>query len=222
MAVERLRALAVVEPIAQGHEQAAVAPEHQARAPVVIARGILVLREDAAHVLEAQAVDVEPRARHGGARSPRGRLGVGEHDQAVTVEVGRERNVEQAALPARMDLGHAGDGFRHPPCRIDDAHPPRALGHQHATVGEEGERPRTLQTARDLGHAQRPRLARIHHAGRASERGVHAAGGEHAGEQRDAQRCARARARKFANFAILHRVISPGYCAPHHAPRICR
>ena len=224
MAVERLGALAMVEAVAQGHEQASVAREHQARAPVVVARGVLVLREDALHALQAQAVDVEPRARHRGTRAARGRLGVGEHDHAVTGEVWPEHDVEQAALPARMDRGDTGDGFRDAPVRIDDAHAPGALGHQEATVGQEGERPGALQAARDLRDAQRARLARVQHAVGGSARGERAAGGERADHQRDTQQTARtlAHARKFANLAILHRVISPGSAAAHHAPRLCR
>jgi hypothetical protein len=58
----------------------------------------------------------------------------------------------------------------------------------------------------------------------AARGGERAACGERTDHQRDAQQTARtlAHARKFANLAILHRVISQGSAAAHHAPRLCR
>ena len=69
-------------------------------------------------------------------------------------EIGRERNVEQTALPRRIDRRHAGSGADTSPSRVDDPNPARAFGHQHPSIGKERE---SSRDRRDRSRRSQPR-----------------------------------------------------------------
>ena len=84
--------------------------QDEARAEMVALSAGRLLAEDHLHVLEAAAVALEHElgARDAGAvLAVVARLGVGEIDDAAGGEVGRQQDVEQAALAAGGDLRHA-------------------------------------------------------------------------------------------------------------------
>ncbi len=72
--------------------------------------------------------------------------GIRQIHQAILREFGVQRDVEQPALADGGDRGHALDRPRvEPAVGGDDAQSPRALGHQQAAIGEEGEAPRVVE-----------------------------------------------------------------------------
>ena len=78
-----------------------------------------------------------------------GVLGVAEIDGAIFCEIAAEHHVHQAGLALRVDLRHAGERRRQFAAARDDAHAAGPLGHQHAAVGQKGERPGMHQAAGD-------------------------------------------------------------------------
>jgi len=160
--VQILRTVTETVAVAQRDEEIAVAPENQSRTPVVAARRGLVLCKDDLHFAQLQCVAVQHCARHGGACPvPRG-LCKGKEDRAVRCKRRTEHNIKQAALSARVHIGHTRNRRRHRALWRHDAHAPRALGHQHATIGQKSQRPGRLEPAchyrdpyraRCLGHA---------------------------------------------------------------------
>ena len=83
-------------------------------------------------------------------------------DQRVLREARMQRDVEQTALPARDHLGHAFHrvGLQLA-VRTDNAQPPRPLGHKLASVRQECERPRVIQTPRDRHDPERLQFAAV-------------------------------------------------------------
>ena len=111
---------------------------------MVAARQRPVLTEDHLDVVELAVVG-KRRARHRGARAAAGRLGEAEIDHLVLREAAVEHDVVQAALAGRHDLRHALQRRGQLAVRRHDPHAAGPLGHQHAAVRQEGQRPRMRQ-----------------------------------------------------------------------------
>src|SRR5687767_13755897 len=79
--VKVLRTVAVVEAISEGHEEAAVAGEDQARSPMIAARWILGLPEDDTDI--AERVPVQHRPGHRGPAAGAGGFGEAEENGPV-------------------------------------------------------------------------------------------------------------------------------------------
>ena len=136
--------------LAHGEEQVAVLALRDAAAEVVAARQRAVLAEDDLDVVEpGRALVGERCARERGTAAAGRRLGEAEVDRAVAAVVAIEHDVVQSALAAREHPRHAGERGRELAVLVDDAHAPRFLGDQHAAVGQEGQRPRIGEPARD-------------------------------------------------------------------------
>ena len=76
-------------------------------------------------------------------------LGKRQIDEAVLLEAGIERDVEQSALAADRHLRHALDGRRQRAVTRNDTQPAGALGHQQAAIGQELEAPGMLEAFRE-------------------------------------------------------------------------
>src|SRR6266849_6392872 len=83
------------------------AVEHDAPAEMQAARGLRLLYEQHSQILQPLAVELG--ARELGARPALARTGVREVDEAVLGEARVQRDLEQAALPARVHARHAFD-----------------------------------------------------------------------------------------------------------------
>lgn len=92
---------------------------------------------------------LEPGARKCSAPAAVERLRVRKVDGAVLREVAVEDDVEQAALADRKYFRHVCERRRQLPVLRNNAHAARPLGHQHASAGQERERPGMNQA---LGH----------------------------------------------------------------------
>ena len=94
-------------------------------------------------------------ARDRGAGAAVARLGEAQVHEAVLGERRRQRDAEQAALAAGAHARHAA----HRPPRLavllDEQQLSRALGDEHAAVGQEREPPRVIESARDLDDGER-------------------------------------------------------------------
>ena len=101
------------------------------------AAGLRYGAEDHGRVLQTVIAEAGPRDRCRGAAFPR--LAERKIDEPAGCEIGRERDVEQAALPRRIHRRHARQRSRHIAFTRDDPNPARALGHQHPSVGKERE-----------------------------------------------------------------------------------
>src|ERR1700730_4628134 len=140
--------------LARGQEQRAVAGARDGRAEVKAAFDRGLLAENHFHVGELRLAALFEKAgacersaiRIGRARGP-ARLGEAEIDDAALFEIGREHDVEQAAPADRGDRGHAFDRRRQFSVMIENAEPPRTLGHEHAAVRQKGERPGMVESA---------------------------------------------------------------------------
>jgi len=132
------------------------AAEYQAAAEVRrgFHRGHLVV--DRLHAIDPRRRSVDqPASRDRGVVQPAvARLGVAPIDHPVRGEAGIERDVEQPALPARVDDGKPGDRRRQRTVVRDDAQTSGALGDEHPPVRQERETPRMLQSARDGLHVE--------------------------------------------------------------------
>ena len=106
--VQFLRTIAVVEAIPEGHEEVAVASEHQARSPVVATRRILGLSEDDPDI--AERVLVQYRPGHRGPAAAAGRFGEAEENGPVAGESGAGHHVQQASLTAGGTVGRFAIG----------------------------------------------------------------------------------------------------------------
>ena len=135
--------------IAERDEQIAVARLHHAAADVQAARDGPALTEDRVHRDQARrpAVLLQLRVRDRDAAAALGGFGVAEVDRAIGCEIAAEHHVHEAGLALRVDLRHAGERRRQLAGARDDAHAAGPLGHQHAAVGQEGERPGMHQAA---------------------------------------------------------------------------
>ena len=104
--------------------------------------------EDHLHLLEAASHRREstPRATLVPLPPSRGSA-VAPEDRAVGREGRAQRDVEQAALPARVDRRHAGDRRPDLAARGDDAQAPGLLGDEQVAVGQRLDRPRILEPA---------------------------------------------------------------------------
>jgi hypothetical protein len=129
-------------------------------------------------------------ARQRGAAAAVDRLGIGEIKDVVLREVAVEDDVEQAALAAGENRRHAGERLRQRAVARDDAQAAGSFGHQHAAVGQKGERPGMHQPAR---HGFDP-----HGAGRGLKRRVGRAG-RRGGDERDGD------SEDEAQHGVLHR-----------------
>ena len=168
MIAEILRLVARPVVVAERDEQVAVGGLRDAAAVVIAGGERAFLAEDHLHVAQARLrAVVEFAARHGGATAAAHALRIAEIDRAVAGVILVERDIEQAALAGRPHLRHAVHRRRELAAARDDAQPSRALGHQHASVGQEGEAPRRCEPARHRLDLER--------AGRGVERGACAA-----------------------------------------------
>jgi hypothetical protein len=96
------------------------------------------------------AVVLQPRAGdRDTAAAAVGALGVAEIDGVIGCEIAAEDHVHQAGLALRVNLQHAGKRRRQLAGARDDAQAAGPFGHQHAAVGQEGERPGMHQAAGD-------------------------------------------------------------------------
>ena len=102
---------------------------------------------------------------------------VGEVDVAVVGEVRMNRDLHHPGKAAGKDVvRHAGDGLVHQHAVANQAQVAAALGDQHVALGQERERPRTVDAADDDGDlhlgdqvgVHDPRLVRQFHAGKAA------------------------------------------------------
>lgn len=191
MAAEVLRRCLLL-PLAEPDIERAVAAEHQAGAEVAVAGDLRRLAEDHRDVVEPRRATVAHKAAAGdrGAGTALARLGVGEIDALAVGEIGVEGDVEEAALAARRDRRHTGDGVRKAAV-LDEPQPARPLGDEHRPVRQEGEAPGMVEAAHhllehrrmairrdDLGH----RRGRYEHGG--GQGGERAEGG-HVGSSAD-------------------------------------
>ena len=152
---EILRLVARTEMVARGEKEIVVRRLHDAAAEMIAARERAFLAEDDLHVVEpGRAFVHQPGAGKRGARAAVHRLGIAEIDGMVLRVAAVEHDVEQAALAGRENLRHAGERGRELAVRGDDAHAPRPLGHQHAAVGQEGERPGMIEARRHGFHRE--------------------------------------------------------------------
>jgi hypothetical protein len=142
--------------LADGDEQMALRVERQTRAEVLARIHERLGREDHLQVLE-------PPLAQPGARDPRAVAAVaggrvGEIDHPVRGESGIEGDVEQPALPARVDFRHALDRLRieHPVAHY--AHPSGALGNEDFPVRQERHAPRVLEAGHDRHDPERGML----------------------------------------------------------------
>ena len=137
------------EALARRDEELAVAREGEARAEMVAAGHLRLLPEDHRRALERRRRLVETTARDRGRGAALAGLGEGQIDEPARREIGRQRDVEKPALSLRVDARHAREGRRHLAVRRDEPQPARPLGHQHASVRQEGETPRVVEAAGD-------------------------------------------------------------------------
>ena len=139
-----------LEPLAHGQEHVALGRERDAAAEVLRPGDVGLLREQDLEAGQAIALQAPPPERR--CRAPlRPGAGVGEVDVAGLVEVRVERYVEEAALPLRVHGRRARDLVRELAVGAHDAEPPRPLGHEEPSVGEERHAPRALEVAVDDG-----------------------------------------------------------------------
>jgi hypothetical protein len=102
-----LRLLPIVEPVAHGDEERAVAPEDEPRPEMVAAPDFGLLPEDHLHIRQSFAV--EPTAHDRRACAPLARLGEREIDEPVAGEGGVDGDVQEPPLARGVDLRHPGD-----------------------------------------------------------------------------------------------------------------
>ena len=142
--------IGAVRALAERDVQHAVGAEREARAEVLRRRR----RSGSARKITRTCSRRAPVGRQHAARDAGGvaalaRLGVAPVDRAVGVERRAERDVEQAALAARVDRGQAGDRRADLARRRDDAHAPGLLGDEQVAAGQRLHRPRVLEPLRD-------------------------------------------------------------------------
>ncbi len=102
-----------------------------------------LLAEDDLDILERGVIGAEPAARDTRAiLLPAARFGKADIDQRSVAKVGETRHIEQTALIARIDSGHAGDrrcGER--ASAADEAQAPFTLGDERVAVRKKRNRP---------------------------------------------------------------------------------
>src|SRR5690606_40019841 len=99
-----------LEALAEGDEQLAVRRDYDPGTEMNIRPIGGLLTENDLNVLQPWSVVPFDAARAGDRRAIAAafeRLGVGKIDRARRLEIGRERDIEQTALPLREHLGHA-------------------------------------------------------------------------------------------------------------------
>ena len=102
------------------------------------------------HVIELIAF--ERAARYFGANAFVVTGGIRKVDKIVFGELRMQHHIHQSALAHGGHGRHAADGLRIEfEIAADHAQPPGAFGHQHAAVGQEGERPGVRQAFRKRG-----------------------------------------------------------------------
>ena len=139
--------------------------DHDARPVMHVIARRRILDEDVRHLGQLRPILRQPspcRRRDGAAPD---RLGIGPVDHAVLGEIGRDRHVEEAALPAVVDLGDAGDGARQAALGRHHPHRARPLCHKPVAPRQRGDAPRIVQPLgegrhrhRRRGQGRRPRL----------------------------------------------------------------
>jgi hypothetical protein len=107
---------------------------------VVAARRRAFLAKDNAHVVKVRCrAHLEPRPRD---RDTAAGVGIeAEIYGLVLRKAAVERDVKHTGLPVRRDRRHAAERSRQFSVAVDDAHAAGPFGHQHAAVGQKGERP---------------------------------------------------------------------------------
>ena len=141
-------------------------PEHQPAAEVQRRGERRRLVEDDLDVLDLRrrAVDELAARDRGVVHHVLARLGVAPVDQLVLLERRIERDVEQAALAARVNRRQAGHRLRHLlAVGADHAQPSRLLGDEHLAVGQERQAPRVDEPfgdGDDVELEREPRLLR--------------------------------------------------------------
>ena len=123
------------------------------RQPILLPREAgPALAEDRGHRRQPDRAGVFLQAsvrHHDLAAAALGRLGVAKKDRVAFLEVVRQQHVHQAGLTLRVNIRHAQQRPRQLTAARDDAHAAGPLGHQHAAVGQKGERPGMHQPAGD-------------------------------------------------------------------------
>jgi DNA-binding NarL/FixJ family response regulator len=147
--VELLRVVAADVALPERHGQGAVPAFDDAAAEVVGAGHLRLLAEDHAHVFEPRGVRGELRARERGAVAALARFGEAEIKLPVGGEARIEHVVEQAPLPARVDLRDPAQRFADPAGGVDDPHPPRPLGDQESPVARKRHGPGVVEARGD-------------------------------------------------------------------------
>jgi hypothetical protein len=137
--------------VAHRDQQAAVWQEQEAGSEMLAAALVARVAQDLLNVGKPAAV--EPGAGNRGGIGLAGAHGMGEIDGAAGGEVGCKRHVHQAALPDLGDGGQAGKRCGHASVLADEAHPAWPLGHQHPSIGQEGEAPGMFQPGGERLHA---------------------------------------------------------------------
>ena len=131
------------------------------------------LRVDHLHVLDARRIAVhEPAARDGGVVHAVAGFGVAPVNEPIRREPRIDRDVEQAALAARVDRRKPGDGLGQLPVGGDDAQAARPLGHEHLAVRQERHAPRILERAGDRDDVERDVRLLLGRVGLTRERGL--------------------------------------------------
>ncbi|MNY01398.1 hypothetical protein D3C86_1339260 [compost metagenome] len=136
----------------QGHEQIAVAIEHQPRAEMIANREFGFLTQDHLEILERRHIVGEPAAAHRctGLVALSVTLGIRQIDHPVLLEIGRQRYIQQTALPLDPDLGYAIERCRQFAVGGHQSQVAGPLGHQHVfTIRQKCQGPRVLQSRHD-------------------------------------------------------------------------
>jgi hypothetical protein len=130
----------VLAAVAGGDVERLVGAEDDARAVVDAAADLGCLAPDHGHVLQRVADEAAARQRR--TRAAVTVLGVREVDPWRGREVGVERHIEQSALAAAVDVGHAADGgVDARAVGAHDHHRAALLCHEQTSVGQEGQAP---------------------------------------------------------------------------------
>ena len=143
-----LRAVPLAISFAQRDKQIAVASEDEPRAEVLLAGHLRHLAEDDLKAGQLRAV----KRRAGDGRAVQIAItsfSVRQVDRGIGAEFRIQRDIEQTALSRGKHGGYPRDGFRNLALHRNEAQPPGTLGHQHASIRQEGETPRMLESARN-------------------------------------------------------------------------
>ena len=128
--------------------------------PAIVGR---LRAKDDAQILERPAICRQHAAGDGRAVATLARLRVAQINRAIRFERGTQRDVEQPALPARVDRRHAADRLTDLPFGGNDAQAAGLFRHEQVAARQRLDGPRPLESSREHDHVERN--VRLHCAG---------------------------------------------------------